>query len=115
VGELADDLHAQPAIRRWATDIAPPIIVKKMKRWWGKHLDRAQAKFQFAPEEGTKFFEPHGWREAEFHVLFEHSMRLNREMSGAWMFKLMMKLAPERTARNMAKWRAGVALLERKT
>ncbi len=56
---------------------------------------------------------PHGWREAEFHALFEESLRLNRPMSGIRMYDVMKRLAPRRTARMLEKWRAGVALLER--
>jgi hypothetical protein len=34
-------------------------------------------------------------------------------MSGIWMFKLMSRLMPRRTARMREQWRAGVVLLER--
>jgi methyltransferase (TIGR00027 family) len=113
VGELADDLYAVPSVRRWAIDLATPMIRKRVDRWWGKKLERANTKYQFAPEEGTKFFEPHGWHEAEFLELFEHSIRLDRMMSGAWMFNLMSKLMPRRSARMRQQWRTGVVLLER--
>lgn len=113
VGQLADDLAAQPSIRHWATDIATPMIRKRVNRWWGRKFKQANTNYQFAPEEGTTFFAPHGWREAEFHVLFEESVRLNRRMSGMWMFDVWKRLAPKRTARMMEKWRAGVALLSR--
>ncbi|MFI5166990.1 MAG: class I SAM-dependent methyltransferase [Thermoanaerobaculales bacterium] len=114
VGELADDLHAVASFRHWVIDLATPMIRRRVNRWWGMKLQRANTKYQFAPEEGTKFFEPHGWREAEFHELFEHSIRLDRSMSGVWMFKLMGKLMPHRTAQMREKWRAGVVLLERR-
>ncbi len=113
VAGLAEDLHAHASFRQWATDLATPMIQKRMQRWWGKNLERANARYQFAPADGTRFFAPHGWREAEFHVLFDESLRLNRTVRGAWMFKLMKRLAPGRTARLMQKWRAGVVLLER--
>jgi hypothetical protein len=89
------------------------MIRKRVNRWWGKRLKQANAQYQFAPEEGTRFFTPHGWREAEFHVLFDESLRLNRTMSGIWMVRLSKRLAPRRTERMMQKWRAGVVLLER--
>ncbi|MGD1148068.1 MAG: SAM-dependent methyltransferase [Thermoanaerobaculaceae bacterium] len=113
VGELAEDLRAVGSFRHWVIDLATPMIRKRVNRWWGRKLKRANTKYQFAPEEGTKFFEPHGWHEAEFHELFEHSIRLNRPMSGIWMFKLMSRLMPRRTARMREQWRAGVVLLER--
>ncbi len=113
VAGLAEDLRAHPAFRRWATDLATPIIQKRVQRWWGRNLKRANAHYQFAPAGGTRFFEPHGWREAEFHVLFDAALRLNRTMSGIWIYHVMKRVAPRYTARQMAKWRAGVALLER--
>lgn len=113
VGELADDLHAQSSFRHWAIDLATPIVKQRINRWWGKKLKQAQTQYQFALQEGTKFFAPHGWSEAEFHALFEHSIRINRTMGGMWIFQLMNRLAPRRTARMIEKWRAGVVLLER--
>ncbi len=113
VGELADDLHAVASFRHWIIDLATPMIRKRVNRWWGKKLQRANTKYQFAPEEGTRFFEPHGWHEAEFHELFAHAIRLNRPMSGFWMFRVMSKLAPRKAARIREQWRAGVVLLAR--
>ena len=113
VGELADDLHAQSSFLHWAFDLATPLIKQRMNRWMGRHFKQAQTQYQFAPEEGTKFFLPHGWHEAEFHELFENSIRINRTMDGAWIFQLMSRLAPERAARMAKKWRAGIVLVER--
>jgi methyltransferase (TIGR00027 family) len=113
VGELADDLSAHSSFRHWAIDLATPAIKRRVNRWWGRKLEQAQTQYQFAPEEGTAFFIPHGWREAEFHALFEHSIRINRTMRGMWIFSLMKRVAPRRTARMAEKWRAGVVLLQR--
>jgi methyltransferase (TIGR00027 family) len=113
VGELAADLHAVGSFRRWVIDLVTPMIRKRVNRWWGKKLARADTKYQFAPEEGTKFFEPHGWREAEFHELFEHALRLHRAPTGVWMFRLMARVMPRRAARMRAQWRAGIVVLER--
>lgn len=113
VGELADDLHAQSSFRHWATDLATPAVKQRMNRWLGRNLKQAQTQYQFAPEEGLAFFLPHGWREAEFHALFEHSIRVNRTMRGMWILNLMKRLAPRRTALMVEKWRAGVLLLQR--
>ena len=115
VGELADDLHAVPGFRHWIIDLATPMIRKRVNRWWGKKLQQANTRYQFAPEEGTRFFDPHGWREAEFQPLWDHAVRLDRMMPGAWTFKLMSRLMPRRTARQLEKWRAGVVLLGRET
>ena len=114
VTELARDLYQQPAMQYWVTDLASPVILRRMQKWWGKQMKAANAWMDFAPPEGTKFFEPLGWREVEFHDLFLNSLRLNRPMPMAWMFKWLMKLFPTHAAKNLAKWRSGVVLLERK-
>ncbi len=113
VGELADDLHAEPVFQHWAIDLATPMVKRRINRSWGRKFEEAKTQYQFAPEEGTRFFAPHGWREAEFHVLFDHAIRVNRTMRGIWMFHVMKRLAPRRTARMLEKWRAGVVLLAR--
>jgi methyltransferase (TIGR00027 family) len=112
VGQLADDLRTLPSVRDWVFDLATPMIARRVRRWWGKQLEQARTAYQFAPEEGTAFFAPHGWREAEFHVLFEHAWRLNRRMRGAWMIDVWKRIAPRRTERMMQKWRAGVVRLQ---
>lgn len=113
VSELARDLHGKSPIQYWLCDLATPLIVKRMQKWWGKQMKAANAWVQFAPAEGTKFFEPLGWREKEFHGLFENSLRIARPMPFAWMIKFQMKVFPKHTQKQMAKWRAGVVLLER--
>ncbi len=112
VGELADDIRAVPTVRSWVFDLATPMIARRMRRLMGKQLERARAAYQFAPEDGTAFFGPHGWREAEFHELIEHAWRLNRKMPGAWVLDIGRRLAPRRTKRMLQKWRAGVVRLQ---
>jgi methyltransferase (TIGR00027 family) len=114
VTDLARDLHQEAAIQFWLTDLMSPLVLKRVQRWWGKQMKAANARMQFAPQEGTKFFEPLGWREAEFYDLFLSSLRINRPMPMAWMLKVQMKLFPKRSQKNLAKMRSGVALLERK-
>ena len=52
VASLADALHEQPAFRWWLIDLASPMLLKMMKRMWGKPTAGANAPFRFAPEEG---------------------------------------------------------------
>ncbi len=113
VAELARDLHGTQPIQFWLCDIATPLIVKRMQKWWGRHMKAANTQMQFAPPNGTRFFEPMGWREKEFHALFDSSMRINRPMPFAWIYKVQFKLFPKYTQKQAVKWRAGVALLER--
>jgi len=113
VSELARDLYEKSAIQYWVCDLSTPLILKRMQKWWGKQLKAANTQMQFAPAEGTKFFEPFGWREKEFHRLFEASERINRPMPFAWTIRWQRRLFPKFSEKQTAKWGAGVVLLER--
>jgi len=112
VSTLARDLHAPPSFRWWLIDIASPRLLEIMKKYWGQSLQSANAPFQFAPEEGTLFFRPFGWEEAEFHSAVIEARRLHREMRMMWLMRLLMRFSSE--ARRMeARRMSGYALLER--
>lgn len=112
VGALATDLRAQPSFRWWILDLASPRLLKMMGRTWGKAVREGNAPFQFAPAEGTDFFRSFGWRTAEFHSTMEDAQRLDRQMPGAWFFRLLGRLA---TRRKREEWRrfSGAVLLRR--
>ena len=110
VAALAADLHAQPSFQEWLIDLASPQLLKRMTKTWGKSL--ASAPFRFAPAEGTEFFRPHGWREAQFRSLWEEAQRLKRTMKGAWLWNLIGKLLPRRVRENVRRF-SGLVLLER--
>lgn len=75
---LARDLAAAPAFRWWVIDLASPGLRKMMTRTWGAAMDRAQAPFRFAPEEGPAFFPPLGWRPVEIGNPFREAARTKR-------------------------------------
>ena len=110
--DLARDLHAEPNFHWWVIDIASPTLLKFMSRSWGKDVAKGNAPFKFAPAESTKYFEPMGWKEAEFRAMGDEARRLNRQMRFAWFFRVIMALSSER---RKEKWRrfSGIALLER--
>lgn len=112
VAELARDLHDVARANLWLTDIATPRLRKIMQR--RKQLEllrRSQAPMQFFPEQGAAFMQPHGWREAEFHSIWDNSFRLRRTVRGGHLFRLMMQLQPRREREAMRRM-SGVALLE---
>jgi methyltransferase (TIGR00027 family) len=111
VNGLAADLHAA-GIRWWLIDLASPIALQFMKRRWAKRLDQGGAPFKFAPPEGTRFFEPGGWREVEFRSTWEEARRLRREMPFAWMWRFLGSFAPKER-REMWRRFSGTVLLER--
>lgn len=112
VGALADDLHAPPSFRWWLIDLANPRLLAMMQKSWGKQVRAGNAPFQFAPAEGTAFFERHGWRESEFRSGLEEARRLDREMRGMWMWRAIARLYPRKTRAELRRMN-GYVLLER--
>ena len=113
VRELASDLHEPPSFRQWLFDLASPKLLQWIsRRNMGKATAAGGAPMKFGPAEGTAFFAPSGWREAEWHATGEEARRLHREMPMAWMWRLVGALS---TAAARERWRrfAGYALLER--
>lgn len=112
VADLARDLHDVVHAKWWLTDLASPMLRKLMGRLrWLNKLQQSNAPMQFFPEQRTAFFEPCGWREAEFHSIWDESFRLGRVMRGAQFFRLLAKLQPkhkQQTGRRMS----GIVLLE---
>ena len=112
VGSLATSLHAQPAFRWWLLDLASPMLIKRMQKSWGKKVAAGNAPFRFAPAESTKFFNPFGWREAQFRSTMEDARRLKREMPGMWFWRLLTPLYPKKMVEQMKRF-SGAVLLER--
>ena len=113
VAALARDLSAQPSFRWWLTELASPRMLQAAMRSFGARLEAGNAPFQFALAEGGRFFEPHGWREAEFQSFREESFRLKRTMPFAPLLRLIARFTP---AGRSGEWNrfSGLARLERK-
>lgn len=112
VAALASDLHAQPSFQEWMIDLGSPQLLKRMKRMWGKNLEKGGAPFVFAPQEGTEFFRPYGWREKRFLSLWDEARRLDRRMKGARFWDLIGHLLPRKARENVRRF-SGLVLLER--
>jgi methyltransferase (TIGR00027 family) len=112
VGSLARDLHATPTFQWWLIDLISPRLMKMMQRTVGKQLTAGNAPFRFAPEAGTKFFEPFGWRELEFHSSMDEARRLDREMKGMWFWRLIGRLYSKKRQAEFKRM-SGFPLLER--
>lgn len=111
VARLATDLSAQPSFRWWMTDLASPDLLKRIQKMWGKSLQRAP--LIFGPAEGTKFFEPYGWREQEYRSIFDESIRLNRTMRFARFFRAIGRFYPKKMRERFKRF-SGIVLFERK-
>ena len=112
VGALADDLHAVPSFESWLTDLASPALLKMMAKGWGRRVAAGGAPFLFAPAEGTRFFEPHGWRESGFRSLLHEAQRLERTPPMAWVWKLAGAFASPARREAISRF-SGVVLLQR--
>jgi len=112
VAELARDLHETAQARWWLADLASPMLLKLLERRWSPKLRDGNAPFLFGPAEGTAFFAPLGWREAEFRSTWDESFRIKRTMRGAYVWRWLARFQP--AARREA-WRrmSGIALFER--
>jgi methyltransferase (TIGR00027 family) len=94
VGALADDLIARPHFAEWVTDITGAQVVPRLKSA-GDHLKaEGEARARFAPAEGTAFFVPHGWVEAEFRDLFYEGPRLGRDSLPGKVVRGLMRIMP---------------------
>src|SRR6476646_1781524 len=112
VEDLARDLHDIAQASWWLTDLASPMLLKFLEKKWQPKLSDGNAPFRFGPAEGTAFFAPFGWKEAEFRSTWDESLRLKRTMPGAWFFRWLGYLQPK--ARREAQRRmSGIVLLER--
>jgi methyltransferase (TIGR00027 family) len=94
VATLAGDLARVAGFRRWLLDLASPDLLRIMNRDFGPALARRGAPFQFAPPDGTAFFKPLGWLEAESRTLWDEGQRLGREGRFTWLWRLLSRLAP---------------------
>jgi methyltransferase (TIGR00027 family) len=114
VAALAKDLAAVEAFRWWLIDIAGPRILKMMEKSWGRTVAAGNTPFRFAPAEGTRFFEPHGWTEVEFRSTWEEANRLNRaDVPLAWLWRLLGRVSSAKR-REERRRMAGIALLGRR-
>ena len=112
VAGLARDLHDIAHAKWWLTDLASPMLLKFLEKQWAPKLKEGNAPFRFGPAEGTAFFAPFGWREAEFRSTWDESFRLQRTMRGAWLWKLLSHLQPK-AKQEAGRRMSGIVLLQR--
>ena len=93
-------------------DLASPGLLELTKKMWGKNVSAGNAPFKFGPAEGTKFFEPYGWIEREYHLSMDDAKRLNRQMRMMWLWRLLGQFASKQRKDEMKRF-SGVVLAER--
>lgn len=102
VASLAQDLHAPASFHSWLFDLSSPLLLRMMRPRWGRSLQQGDAAFRFAPAEGTAFFAPFGWREAEHHPQLAEAERLHRGTPGLGLLKLGLRIFSPRDLRRFA-------------
>ncbi len=106
---LARDLAAEPALRRWATELGSPGMLKRAQASMNPVLAKAQAPLRFGPEEGPEFFRPLGWAP----LMTESFLRAAaRRKILPWPLRLMSLLPERKTWKPDAVW-VGICLLGR--
>jgi len=111
VAGLATDLASQTSFLWWLIDLASPDLLKRLNKTWGKALEKTP--LIFAPAESTQFFEPYGWHEQEYRPIFDESIRLNRTMPFARIFRMLGRFYPKKTRERFKRF-SGIVLLARK-
>jgi methyltransferase (TIGR00027 family) len=112
VSTLAADLHTPASFHSWLIDLAHPRLLVMMNRMWGRNVKMGNAPFQFAPQAGTKFFEPFGWRERSFRSAMDEARRLDREMKMMWLWRLLGRLRSRKVQEEFRRF-SGFVVLER--
>lgn len=109
VVSLARDLAAVPVFRRWILDVVSPGLMRLMDRHFGAELARTGSALRFAPEEGVRFFEPHGWRAVSVRSLLKTGAKVRRVPF--WL--RVLALFPEPVERQGSWPWSGVCLMEK--
>lgn len=112
VSALARDLHDIAKARWWLSDLASPSLLKRLEKTWISRMKSGNAPLLFAPAESTAYFEPFGWREAEFRSSWTESFRLKRTMRGGRFFRLLSYLQSAKK-RDAVERMSAIMLLQR--
>jgi methyltransferase (TIGR00027 family) len=111
VTSLAKDLSAQPAFRWWLIDLGSPALQQFLSRTWGNQLRAGNAPMLFFPADGTAFFAPAGWGEAEYHAILDEALRLKRAPRMSWVWRLLGLLASKKRRAEFKRF-SGIVLLQ---
>lgn len=110
VSALARDLHAQPSMMWWLSDLTGPRALEMLQRVWGPRFPGA--KFQFAPPDSADFFRRLHWREVLFRSSQEDDKRLERAPKTSLLSRVVLWLSPAAFRAEMRRL-SGIALLTR--
>ncbi len=113
VASIATDLHSQANFKWWITEYSTPELLEWTLKTYRRQFGTGEARMQFAPAEGIKFFRTYGWRGAAIRSATGEGKRLKREMPFAWLLRLASPLMSKKRKAMFAKYRSDLMLLER--
>jgi methyltransferase (TIGR00027 family) len=108
---LARELHDLARARWWLTDLASPKLLKMLEERWAPAGQQDNAPFVFGPAGGRAWYEPHGWRELEWHSTFAESLRIKRTMRGGAVFWKLMDKLQSHARRHQSRRMSGILLM----
>ena len=109
VSALAEDLKSLPAFKRWVLDIVSPGLLDMLQKNTHQQFGSDVPPLQFAPENGTAFFAPHGWKPLEVHSVLKTAAGLKRLP----FFMRFVAILPENQNNNGSRPWGGTCLLGR--
>jgi methyltransferase (TIGR00027 family) len=77
VSALAGELYARSSFHAWLLNLVSPTLMERVQKT-SKRLALANAAVRFTPAESSAFFEPMGWREADWRSLIASAIEFKR-------------------------------------
>lgn len=110
VAALGRALHLPKSFMWWLSDLASADLLKYVDKSHGKFLQNAP--FQFGPPEGTAFFAPLGWQEAEYHSTTTEARERGRPMPHDLLFRIISTFMSAKRVAELNRF-SGIVLFKR--
>lgn len=92
VSDLAKDLHSHRTLRWWIAEFIAPRMLESNGQAWDNFAPE-NMRSHFAPSAGGAFFQPLGWKVAEFRPMITEGLRLNMPIRHKWLLRLLGRLS----------------------
>jgi len=110
VATLGRSLHGPRSFTWWLCDLASADLLKYIDRSHSKFLQNAP--FQFGPAEGTAFFAPLGWQEAEYRSTVLEARQRGRPMPRDLLFRIISTFMSKKRVAELQRF-SGIVLFKR--
>ena len=112
VADLARALHAQPAFAFWMMDLVGGAGLRVIQLLWNRKLADGQARMQFGPLQGARWFAQHGWAVRRERGFEDEGARLRRGLRNQ-VWGAVRRVLPE-PVKPLLREGSGVVWLERR-